>query len=395
MSFRSRALLIAPLLAGAACTPATTVSSPGPDASTSYVIRLGSDTVAVERFTRAGNRIESSILQRAPQTFVGSSNIEMRANGLPVSWRYEARLANGSRPPNGATAVFTFGTDSSSYQVVRDTGTATNRRIAGGGAIPTLGNSMLTYNLAVAYARMQGRDSVTVPTIGTNGNRGSMAIRFVTPDSVRVWSFGFPIYLKLDADGQVRWVDGSNTTNKILGVRVPRADITTLANAFTTREQLGVASTRDTVRSQIMGTALWVDYGRPALRGRNVWSNGVLGDMIWRTGANAATQFRTESDLRIAGQLIPAGTYTLWTHVAPGNSGYELAFNKRIGQWGAPTNTMYDPAQDVARVPLTVRSVPSSAERFTMMIEPSGDGGVLAMQWETTRLETPFTIVRR
>ena len=29
-----------------------------------------------------------------------------------------------------------------------------------------------------------------------------------------------------------------------------------------------------------------------------------------------------------------------------------------------------------------------------MMIEPSGDGGVMAMQWGTTRLETPFTVRR-
>lgn len=395
MSLRARFLAIAPLLAAAACAPSTTVSSPSPDASTSYVVRLGADTVAVERFTRAGNRIESAIVQRSPQTFTGNSNIEMGANGLPTTWRYESRLPNGARPTNGATAIFTFGTDSSTYQVMRDTGAMTTRRIGGGGAIPSLGNSMLTQNLAIAYARLQGRDSVMVPTIGTAGGRGTIPVRFVTPDSVRVWYFGSPMYAKLDADGQVRWIDGANTTNKILGVRVPRLDLASLTTGFANRDvaagAMGTASPRDTARAQIMGTALWVDYGRPALRGRNPWVNGVLGDTIWRTGANGATQFRTAADLRIGGQLVPAGTYTLWTHVFPGNSQYELIINKQIGQWG----TIYDARQDLARVPLTVRSGLASAERFTFMIEPSGDGGVLAMQWGTMRLETPFTIVRR
>ena len=397
MSIRARSLIVVPLLAIAACgAPGTTVSSPTPDASTSYVIRLGADTVGVERFTKAGNRFEAALVQRLPMTVIVNSNIEIGANGLATSWRYEARRANGTRPPNGATYVIAFGTDSNTVLVTRDTGATTTRRTGGGAAIPYMAGSMLTQNLAIAYARMQGRDSVLVPTVSANGNRATpMPVRFVTRDTVRVWYAGAPMYAKLDGDGQVRWLDGGATTNKIMGTRVPRADVTAIAAAFTAREATsgvaGAASPRDTARAQIMGTPLWIDYGRPSLRGRNAWVNGVLGDTLWRTGANAATQFRTESDLRIGGQIVPAGTYTLWTHAFPGNSRYELVINKQIGQWG----TIYDPTQDLMRVPLTVRSVPASVEKFTMMIEPGGDGGVLAMQWGTTRLETPFTIVRR
>jgi hypothetical protein len=52
-----------------------------------------------------------------------------------------------------------------------------------------------------------------------------------------------------------------------------------------------------TVQAAVGSAHLWIDYGRPALRGRDVWANGVLGDTLWRTGANAATQFRTDVDL--------------------------------------------------------------------------------------------------
>lgn len=384
------------VVAAAACAPATNVGSPSPSASTNYVIRLGADTVALERYTRAGSRIESSIIQRSPSTFVVNSNIEMGANGLPVSWRVEQRLASGARPNNGATATITFGTDSSTYVVTRDTGAALTRRIPVGAAIPALGSSMLTYNLAIAYARLQGRDSVDVPVIGTNGNRGTpIPIRFVTGDSIRLWYFGSPMYAKLDRDGQIRWIDGAATTNKIQGVKASTPiNVQAMASAYAARDAagagLGAATTRDTARAQVMGAALWLDYGRPSLRGRNVWVNGVLGDTLWRTGGNAATQFRTAADLRINGQTVPAGMYTLFTHVFPGNSRYELIFNRQVGQWG----TVYDPKQDLLRVPLTERTVANSAERFTMTIEPNANGGVLAMQWGTKRLEVPFTVVR-
>ena len=382
------------IFAAACASSSATVGSPTPDATTSYVVRLGSDTVAMEQYSRAGNRIEATIIQRSPATYTGNSNIEMAASGLPVSWRYEARLPTGARPTNGATVTMTFGTDSTTYMVTRDTGVAITRRIAGGAAIPNLGNSILTRNLALAYARLQGRDSVNAPIIGTNGARDSMPVRFITRDSARVWYFGAPMYAKLDADGQLRWIDGAQTTNKIRGIRSTRFNVGSTVANYAARDAagngLGAVTTRDTVRAQIAGGTMSIDYGRPSLRGRNVWTNGVLGDTLWRTGANAATEFRTQYDLRIAGQTIPAGAYTLWTHIAPRNSRYELIFNRRTGQWG----TDYDPAQDLLRVPLTERTMPSSVERFTMTIDRSGNGGVIAMQWGRKRLEVPFTVVR-
>jgi hypothetical protein len=389
-----RRIQLASLCLAAACAGSTSsVGSPtGPDASTSYIVRLGSDTTALEQYSRAGNRIESTLIQRSPQTFTANSNIEMGPNGLPVSWQYETRLPNGARPPNGATVTWTFRADSSISVVTRDTGMAATRRIAGGAGIPNLGNSILTRNLAIAYARLQGRDSVNVPTFSTTGARDIMAVRLLGPDSARVWYFGAPMYAKLDPDGQIRWLDGSQTTNKLYASRTRRINVSQTVANYAARDAagngLGPVTTRDTARATIMGNAMSIDYGRPSLRGRNVWSNGVLGDTLWRTGANEATEITTQRDLRIAGQTIPAGRYTLWTHVSPRNTRYELVFNRQTGQWG----TVYNAAQDLVRVPLTERSMRSSVERFTMSIEPASNGGVIAMQWGTKRLEVPFAI---
>jgi hypothetical protein len=167
-------------------------------------------------------------------------------------------------------------------------------------------------------------------------------------------------------------------------------DLDTIARQWTARDQangaLGNVSTRDTARATIGNAHVWVDYGRPSLRGRDVWVNGVLGDTIWRTGANAATQLRTDTDIAIGGTTVPAGLYSLWTSASPG--GYQLIVNRQAGQWG----TEYHPDRDLARIPLRESMVAAPAERFTVAIEPQGSqAGVLTLTWGTKQLSVPVT----
>ena len=49
------------------------------------------------------------------------------------------------------------------------------------------------------------------------------------------------------------------------------------------------------------GANIWIDYGRPAKRGREIWGTLVPNDTPWRFGANAATQFQTDKDEEIGG----------------------------------------------------------------------------------------------
>ena len=82
MSVPAKNLLVLSMLVSAGCAPSVSVSSPTPSPATSYLIRLGADTVAVEQFRRTGNHIESEIMQRSPVTYLGRSTIELGANGL-------------------------------------------------------------------------------------------------------------------------------------------------------------------------------------------------------------------------------------------------------------------------------------------------------------------------
>jgi hypothetical protein len=249
------------------------------------------------------------------------------------------------------------------------------------------------YEAMFAHLRANATtDSIAVMAIGPAAAQAPQApqwVKFHGADSARIWAFGFPTDVRVDRAGHVFGLSGRNSTQKIEARRVTTLDIPALARGFaaadaTTRASI-TASLRDSVRTTVGGATIAVDYFRPTARGRNVFSNGVLGDTIWRTGANNATEFKTDKDLVIAGQTIPAGTYTLWTHVSPNNSRYELVFNKQTKIWG----TAYNAANDLVRVPLTVSRRATPMEAFQISVDAPG---VIRLSWANTDLTVPFTV---
>jgi hypothetical protein len=215
--------------------------------------------------------------------------------------------------------------------------------------------------------------------------------KILRDDAARItWFGGLPQHVRIDRAGRILSLDATATTFKVKVDRLPNAGIEGLASAFAAAEQSGrrfTMSVRDTVRATVGRANLLVDYGRPLRRGRTIFGGIVPFDTIWRTGANAATQFRTDVDLMVGNVIIPAGTYTLWT-IPSRNGPWQLVINKQTGQWG----TVYDPLQDLARINLRTETAASPVEQFTITIEPQGQGGVLALAWDRTRAWVPFTV---
>ncbi|HET7459383.1 MAG TPA: DUF2911 domain-containing protein, partial [Gemmatimonadaceae bacterium] len=146
-------------------------------------------------------------------------------------------------------------------------------------------------------------------------------------------------------------------------------------------------SVRDTVRASIGGATFTVDYGRPLARGRTLLGDVVPYDRVWRTGANAATQFTTSAPITLAGLAVPAGSYTLWT--LPHSSGVELIVNRQTGQWG----TGYGPAHDLGRAPMKTETLAAPVEEFTISIDSTGARrGTLAMAWGPFRWTAPIEV---
>jgi hypothetical protein len=356
-----------------------------------FIVRLGSDTVAVERFTRTEDRLEGDLVVRTPNTRIAHYVITLGPSGLPTRAEYSMRRPDGSPVPNvPRSATLVFGPDTVVSVITRDT--AVTRRIAARSAFPSMIPSFAMVELTLRHLIASGRDSADIATVGVGAqNANVFPTRIMRPDSARIaWFLGSPQRVRIDRQGRILALDATATTFKVRVDRLPNVDIAAVANPFAAAEQGGrglVMSVRDTVRATVGRANLLVDYGRPLRRGRTIFGGIVPFDSVWRTGANAATQFRTDVDLSMGGVTIPAGTYTLWT--VPSRTGpWKLAINRQTGQWG----TVYDANQDLARIDLRTETLSTPVDRFTISIEPQGDGGVLALSWDRTRAWVPFTV---
>jgi hypothetical protein len=373
-----------------ACSPGSTaIPAPAPVATTTLLARLGVDTVAVEQFTRTATHMEGTLLTRFPAARVTRYSVALGPAGAPTRADLTLRDGTGASLPGGLQSLSVrFGRDSVAFVGHRSTSDTTQAFAVRGPLLPSIGSAYGLWELALARMSLLGRDSVefaAVPLTLDTREATPQAIRVVGRDSVRIIANGGPFYVRHDGRGGIVAADGMRTGTKVLVARVDSLDLEALARAWVQRDRssaaAGPASTRDTVRATVGNARLWIDYGRPALRGRNVWVDGVLGDTLWRTGANAATQLRTDVDLVIGGATVPAGTYTLWTAAMP--NAYRLVINRQAGN-------DYDAKSDLVRVPLSESVVTTPVERFTIGVEPQSAGGaLLSLTWGTKRLSVP------
>jgi hypothetical protein len=393
----NRRLAVLTLLPFAACAPAasTPAPAPAPAAATTLLVRLGSDTVGMEQYTRTASRMEGVLVNRSPFTTISRYTVDLDPSSAPTNVEYTLRRGDGTAV-QGAFQSLSMRYVGDSIHLVghRTSGDTARVNVARGELQPFLNGSYGLFELALARLMATGRDSATfalVPMSFAVRNTNPLPMKRYAGDSVWINWFGNPVYARHDGRGNLLGLDGRASTVKVRVDRVANTDLEALARGWSMRDQTagpaGPASTRDTVKAAIGKANLWIDYGRPALRGRDVWVNGVLGDSIWRTGANAATQLHSDADLLIGGQLVPAGTYTLWTQA--NRDGYHLIVNRQFGQWG----TEYRPERDLIRVPLRETTSPSSTERFTIGIDPQGTGaGVLTLAWGNKMLTAPVVV---
>jgi len=195
----------------------------------------------------------------------------------------------------------------------------------------------------------------------------------------------------VDSSGRMLTYSGMRSTYKVAVARTTTLpDIEAIGDRLAAAEQrtgLQQLSVRDTTRATIGAATFSVDYGRPLARGRTLLGNVISYDLVWRTGANAATQLTNSAPITLAGLVLPAGTYTLWTLPRVGR--VDLIVNRQTGQWG----TEYDRTQDLGRASMTSDSVDTPVEKFTISIEArDARHGTLAMAWGTFRWTAPIVV---
>ena len=151
----------------------------------------------------------------------------------------------------------------------------------------------------------------------------------------------------------------------------------------------------------------WIEitYGRPILRGRDVFGRGadygkslLIGAPIWRAGADVSTQLNTEVPLVIGGTTVPPGTYTVFVDLKEGN--WTFVVSKLVAQKAYDPNNKteiwggygYTPDKDVVRAKMTLETLPHRQEQLSWeFVDVNAKGGTLALAWDRTRALVPFT----
>src|SRR5260221_4354893 len=85
------------------------------------------------------------------------------------------------------------------------------------------------------------------------------------------------------------------------------------------------------------GKTIKIDYSSPRAKGRKIFGDAsekalVPYGQIWRTGANDATTFVTDTNLNVGGKAVPAGSYTTFT--VPKANAWRLVITKKTGDRG-------------------------------------------------------------
>ncbi len=155
---------------------------------------------------------------------------------------------------------------------------------------------------------------------------------------------------------------------------------------------------RDTAMTYVHGKAVAIEYGRPSLKGRSVSDliSKLEGDRIWRAGSEQVTTLNTETALKMGGQKVPAGEYSVYLH-CPEDGPFSLVLNKVLGQplgeiWeAAPENLANAPwphmnysdisDSEVARIPLHKTSSSEAVDLLTFAFEQEGKNAVLKVAW--------------
>ena len=216
--------LAAMLLLSAARLPAQSRDT------TWFVTTVGKDTVAVEQYSRIGNTIAGVWIQNQGGALVHDYALVLRDDGWPAQYVMTLYL------PRGHTYLMsvTYGSDSATRIVVRDSNSVTTRMVARQ-SYPVGALSVVGIELALARARRAHTDSSTIILDRGQGPPQSLPVKFFGTDSVSV---GEVMHGRIDRDGRLLALHvGPQETQ-----RVPRVNVAKATAGFVAAEAAAAAA---------------------------------------------------------------------------------------------------------------------------------------------------------
>ncbi len=151
-------------------------------------------------------------------------------------------------------------------------------------------------------------------------------------------------------------------------------------------EKPQIASPRKTAKGQIGAIGVTVDYGSPAVKGREIWGGLEPYGKVWRAGANETTSIEFAGDVMIGDTKVTAGKYGFYL-IPNENEDWVAVINtdwsrEQHGAWGAYN---YNESNDVVRVNIAPQWGDAVQERLEYTV---GEDGI-TLAWEKVKVKLP------
>jgi len=139
-------------------------------------------------------------------------------------------------------------------------------------------------------------------------------------------------------------------------------------------------SQRASVSQTVAHTDITIRYRRPVARGRTLFGDVVQWGRVWTPGADSATTIRFSAAVRVNGDSLPAGTYSIWM-IPDSTAAWTVIFSRAQPVFHTPY-----PGDDYDQ--LRIRVTPRRGEHMETLAfyfpVVDGSSATLVMHWGTT-----------
>lgn len=134
--------------------------------------------------------------------------------------------------------------------------------------------------------------------------------------------------------------------------------------------------------TQVVGnTKIKLSYERPSVRNREIYGGLVPWNKVWRTGAGKCTRISFDKPVKVQGQPIPAGTFSVFTIPMPDD--WVVIINADTTLYG---HYNYDRQKDLARFSVPSEKIERHYETLTFAVDVLLNNAKMYVSWANTQI---------
>lgn len=139
----------------------------------------------------------------------------------------------------------------------------------------------------------------------------------------------------------------------------------------------------------LIGNAhIHISYSSPSVRNRIIFGGLISYNTVWQAGAHNATWIKTDKDLVIGTEILPAGKYGFF--VIPGKEIWKVLFNKRWNQHGKDE---FNEAENIVSIEIVPKKLNEIQDSLLYDVKKIGENkGIISLAWEKVKIEIPFSV---